>query len=513
MKITYIAFIVVAGSLFGHSSLAYAESWLSKLTPNLKNQRETLWFDELTAQRKARENETKRKQIEQQLNQSVSLDLQNQKILSQPQHCLSQNNLKNEQQIELIDAIERAVCRNPETKSAWVQTRIQAAQFKISKANYYPQVNSTLNYDWSRDDNQVKNRPVLSYDTDLRRYGLGIRANWLLYDFGSRFYQGEEAEKLLAMSLAQHDVALQNMIIKTISTYYQIIQAELKLNNINELVVLAEKNYEIANARYRAGVGIKSDALQMSANLAKAKSDQTKFLGDLKIAKGLLASLMGEPAYQNFKINNRLKIPKELDLKPIEILIQDAEKMHPKFKAAQYNSLAAENKIKAIQRSRYPSVSFNGIYDQQKQTSDSYGSDRQSLQAGVQVNFPLFDGYNRKNQIVVAQENLKLKQLEQERLKLEINAEIWKSYNELNAIHDNIKALTILNQSASEAYEVAQGRYKAGVGNLLEVLNAQNVLSEAKMNYSTLLTEFLVVRYQLLSNMGNLNIWNETQAQ
>ena len=218
MKITYIAFIVVAGSLFGHSSLAYAESWLSKLTPNQKKQRETLWFDELTAQRKARENETKRKQIEQQLNQSVSLDLQNQKMLSQPQHCLSQNSLKNEQPIELIDAIERAVCRNPETKSAWVQTRIQAAQLKISKANYYPQVNSTLNYDWSRDDNQVKDRPVLSYDTDLRRYGLGIRANWLLYDFGSRFYQAEEAEKLLAMSLAQHDVALQNMIIKTIST-------------------------------------------------------------------------------------------------------------------------------------------------------------------------------------------------------------------------------------------------------------------------------------------------------
>ena len=59
---------------------------------------------------------------------------------------------------------------------------------------------------------------------------------------------------------------------------------------------------------------------------------------------------------------------------------------------------------------------------------------------------------------------------------------------------------------------MAQGRYRAGVGNMLEVVNAQNLLTEAKMNYSTVLTEFLVVRYQLLSNMGNLNIWSEAQS-
>ena len=47
---------------------------------------------------------------------------------------------------------------------------------------------------------------------------------------------------------------------------------------------------------------------------------------------------------------------------------------------------------------------------------------------------------------------------------------------------------------------------------MLEVVNAQNLLTEAKMNYSTVLTEFLVVRYQLLSNMGNLNIWSEAQS-
>ena len=514
MKYNQVTLIILSLFVMGQTAPLHAESVFSKLIPNTKKQREKFWLDDLVEKRKEQEKKKEIQNIEQQLNQTVAQDIQKQKVQTQDYQCVSKAQLPINEKLSLIDAVERAVCRYPETRSAWIQTQIQAAQLKIAQSSYYPQVSATLNYDWGRDDYQVDGRPDMSYDTDTRRYGLAVQANWLLYDFGARRYQTEEAQKLLAMSFAQHDVVLQSVIIKTISAYYQIIQVELKLDNIKQLVKLANKNYEIANARYRAGAGIKSDVLQMSANLAKAKSDETKLAGELKIAKGQLASLMGDPAYQNYQINNQLKIPKQLNLKSIEVLMKEAAQLHPRFKAAQYAIEAAQDKIKATQRSKYPSLSFNSSVQHSKQLGESpFGNETQRLQAGVQLNFPVFDGFNRKNQVVVAQENLKLKQLEEERLKLEINAEIWKSYNELNAIHDNIKSLLLLNDSASKAYEVAQGRYKAGVGNMLEVLNAQNLLSESKMNYSTLLTEFLVVRYQLLSNMGNLNITAETRTK
>ena len=513
MKYTGTLLIVSMFCIAGQTSSVYADYSLSKIFKSKVKKREPLWFDVLSNERKEREKKQEIQQIESTLNQTVIQDIAQQRTQVGDIQCLSQSQLNPNDQLSLIHAVERAVCRFPETKSAWVQTRIQAAQLKISKSSYYPQLSTSVNYDWGRDDYQVDGRPDMSYDTDTRRYGLAVQANWLLYDFGARHYQVEEAQKLLAMSLAQQDVVLQSVIIKTISAYYQITQVELKLDNLKQLVTLAEQNHQIANARYKAGAGIKSDVLQMSANLAKAKSDQTKLMGELKIAKGRLASLMGEPAYQNFQINNQLKIPKALNLKSIEDLVKQAEKLHPRFKAAQLGIDAAQDKVKATQRAKYPSLTFNSSYNQSKQLGESpFGNETQRLQAGVQVSIPLFDGFNRKHQVVVAQENLKLKQLEEEQLKLEINAEIWKSYNELHAIHDNIQALQLLNESATQAYAVAQGRYRAGVGNMLEVVNAQNLLTEAKMNYSTVLTEFLVVRYQLLSNMGNLNIWSEAQS-
>jgi len=425
-------------------------------------------------------------------------------------NCLSQPSLKVTQTLELMQAVEKAVCSNPDTNSAWVQTKLQAAQLGVSKASYYPQVSSSVNYDWGKDDYQVIDRSDLSYDTNTRRYGITLQANWLLYDFGTRKAQVNEAEKLLAMSLSQQNEILQEVILKTIIAYYQIIQLELKLENIQQLVVLAKENHNIAQARYQAGAGIKSDELQMSANLAKAQSDLTKLKGDLSVARGNLAVLMGEPAYQDFKINNNLRIPTLLDLKSIQALIDESVQIHPKFKAARYAIEAAQAKVKSTQMAQYPSVSLMSNFNNSKQLGESpFANNSQRIQAGVQISFPIFDGFNNKYQVKAAQENLKLKQLAEEQLKLQNNAEIWKSYNELQAMHENLTALINLNESATKAYEVVQGRYKAGVGNMLEVVNAQNVYIEARLNYSNALTEFLVIRYQLLANIGKLNIWGD----
>lgn len=56
-------------------------------------------------------------------------------------------------------------------------------------------------------------------------------------------------------------LTLQTIILKTITSYYTIVEYEFQKENIKELVQSAEKNYEIANERYKVGVGNKSDQL------------------------------------------------------------------------------------------------------------------------------------------------------------------------------------------------------------------------------------------------------------
>ena len=235
-----------------------------------------------------------------------------------------------------------------------------------------------------------------------------------------------------------------------------------------------------------------------------------KLQGDLKITKGNLAILMGEPAYQNFKVNSQLKIPSILNLKSIEHLIDESIQLNPKLKVAQLAVDAAKDQVKLVKKSNYPTLSLMTSYNNSEQMGQSpFANNTEQIQAGVRLNIPIFDGFKHKNQILLAHENMRLKQGEQASVEQEISAKIWQNYNELEAIHETLKALSVLNDSAEDAYAVAQGRYQAGVGNLLEVINSQNVLIDARMNYSNTLTEFLVVRYQLLASIGSLNVWPE----
>lgn len=427
--------------------------------------------------------------------------------------CLN-SPIKSGQVLDLMEAIERAVCNNPETKSAWIDTKIKAAQVKMTQSQYYPQLNGTVDYTRGKSNTDYKNTEILSYDSKIKRYGVAVQASWLLFDFGSRKQLLKESQNLLAMSFAQDDYVLQAVMMQTIQAYYEVIKLELQQDNLKQLEVFAKKNYDIASARYNAGAGIRSDQLQMHANWVKAKSDLIRLKGDLKVAKGNLSAAMGNMAYQEYNIRtDSIQNVQLMDLKPIQTLLKDASQYNPQLKQSEFAISAAQHKVKSLERARYPSVSFVSNFNKYTQNGEgSYENTSQQMQTGIQLNLPIFDGFSRKYQIVEARQTLQQRYADKEKVEQQLTQEIWKNYNLLEASIDNTNALIVLTKSAQESYSVAQGRYQAGVGNIVELINAQNLLTEANMKYSTALTEYLVIRFQLLSNVGILNVWENQTA-
>ena len=419
--------------------------------------------------------------------------------------------IKSGQTLDLMEAIERSVCNNPETKSAWIDTKIKAAQVKMTQSQYYPQITATADYNRGKRTSEYTSDGI-SYDSKTEKYGVAIQASWLLFDFGSRKHLLKESQNLLAMSFAQDDYILQAVMLQTIEAYYEVIKLELQQDNLKQLEAFAKKNYDIASARYNAGAGIRSDQLQMHANWVKAKSDLIKLKGDLKVAKGNLSAAMGNMAYQEYNIRtDSIENVQLMDLKPIQTLLKDASKYNPQLKQSEYAINAAKHKVKALERSRYPTVSFVSNYDKSTQEGGGiYGtSNEQLVMGGVRLTLPIFDGFNRKNQVNEARHTLQQRYADKEKVEQELTKEVWKNYNLLEASIDNTNALKVLSKSAQESYSVAQGRYQSGVGNIVELINAQNLLTEANMKYSTALTEYLVIRFQLLSNVGILNVWEK----
>jgi len=91
--------------------------------------------------------------------------------------------------ITLARAVERALCANPATRSAWLTARLRAAELGQAYSAYLPGV--SISGSASRNGDRT-------LPNDRSAWQLGLDAQYLLYDFGGRAAQRDAAEALLA---------------------------------------------------------------------------------------------------------------------------------------------------------------------------------------------------------------------------------------------------------------------------------------------------------------------------
>jgi outer membrane protein TolC len=90
-------------------------------------------------------------------------------------------------------------------------------------------------------------------------------------------------------------------------------------------------------------------------------------------------------------------------------------------------------------------------------------------------------------------------------LRLQISLDVWRAYHDLRTASESISAARTLLNSAEESSRVALGRYKAGVGNILDVLNAQSALADARQQYIQASLNWNIARAVLAQSIGGLD--------
>ena len=79
------------------------------------------------------------------------------------------------------------------------------------------------------------------------------------------------------------------------------------------------------------------------------------------------------------------------------------------------------------------------------------------------------------------------------------------AYQNLRTANESIRAATVLVSSADESSRVALGRYKAGVGNIIDTINAQSALASARQQQIQANLNWNIARATLAQSMGGLD--------
>ena len=123
---------------------------------------------------------------------------------------------------------------------------------------------------------------------------------------------------------------------------------------------------------------------------------------------------------------------------------------------------------------------------------------------GVTLSIPVFTGFNTTYRVRSAEAQLDAKAALHEQLAKQVSLDVWRSYYALKTSIESVRASADLVASAEASERVATGRYKAGVGGILDLLNAQSALASARQQNIQALYNWRIARAALAQAMGQL---------
>ena len=400
--------------------------------------------------------------------------------------------------LSLADVAEAALCNNPQTHEAYASSRVQAAQVGVAQSAYLPTVidNVASNLNITLPQQTTRSNPYSNLSNN-------IVASYLLYDFGNRDAALENARQLLQAASATQSNVVQIVLLSAIQAYYQVQASTAALEAALEAEHASEESFKAAQARYIAGVSTPADKLQAQTLFAQNTLNRISIEGNLKNAYGTLANVMGLAANQSIKILPSAAVETGNNIEQnIQALIEQASSRRPDLIASEAQLKAAQASIEVSKSAAKPIVSV-GISNGFQAGNSLASSDNSSL--GVTVSIPIFSGYAPTYRIRAAEANFDVRAAQRDKLRLQISLDVWRAYQNLHTANESINAAVILVSSAEESSRVAMGRYKAGVGNILDSINAQSALASAHQQQIQATLNWNIARATLAQAIGSLD--------
>lgn len=413
----------------------------------------------------------------------------------------------------LVDVIEQALCHNPETRQAWANARQQASQLGMAESAFLPSLSFSMPISVSKNTagGGISNGvPVQGGGggTDYRdvntRIAPTLGLNYLLLDFGGRAARVEAARQALEAANWTHAATLQTVLFGAIQAYYQLFAANASLEAAEATEQSTGRALEVAAYRYQIGAAALGDKLQAQTTHAQAKVTRQTAAGNAQTALGALATVMGLKPHASLRFAPpSLSGPDEEREKDVQELIALAKTSRPDLAAAEAQVKASEAGILQARAGSLPTLSLVGNYTYFETLGVSTVS---SWALGFQVAMPLFTGFNNTYQIKSAEEQVEAQAANRDKLEQSIAQDVWRAYYTLGATRENLKNTQELLDSALQSEKVALGRYEEGVGNIVELLNTEASLANARFQYVQAHYNWRIGKAQLAQALGRLDM-------
>ncbi len=380
-------------------------------------------------------------------------------------------------------ALQEALTRNPQVVAA--QQAVVAAQenVTVARAGFAPTVNANGQgaYGTSSSTTFTSGGTPQPLQNVTGTGSLSISGNAPLYDSGKTQAAVSAADAALASARASLRQTTQDTALSVATAYFGVLQAE-RLTTVREaLLASAQAQLALTQGRVRAGVAAQSDVITVQAQVAQAQVDLLSAQAQIGTSKAMLLAAIGLDAAA-----------------PVEVQIPAAPTLTVSVAADAAMQAAAANRPEVI-KAQAGVASGQASLDQARiaaglQLNVGVGATYVPLSTSASLNnsvsygvtgtlsFPLFDAGKGQAGIASAQASLHAAQAQPDAAVLTVRQNAYQAY--LTAVQDaaQVTATQAAQAAADEALRVAEGRYRAGVGTIVDVITARAAAAQADVN-------------------------------
>lgn len=397
-------------------------------------------------------------------------------------------------ELTLKDAAQEAVLRNPEVLSRWHAFKAASENVAVIRGGYLPNVDLTAGVAVER-----QKTPVFPSDT-YDRNGVSLVLSQMLFD-------GFATKHELAKFNYFQRVRYNELLDASETTALEATRAYTDVLRYRKLHQLAQENYvrhravfEQIQSRVQAGVGRPVDLEQAGGRLALAESNLLTEATNLHDVSARFQRIVGYlPPEQMAELPSlEAGIPGS-----VALALRTAYAQHPALQAAQENILAAQSDARVRHAAFLPRVDLRARHDVGNNLDGVDGSHTLS-NIELLLNYNLYNGGSDKAAERQYWEQVNVAKDLRDKTCRDVRQTLYIAHNDVKALQEQLNYLEQHQLSTEKARDAYRLQFNIGQRTLLDLLDTENELFEAKRAYQKALHDYQLAMGRTQAGMGSL---------
>lgn len=415
----------------------------------------------------------------------------------------------------LLDAYRQAYANDPTLAQSQAQRLVTAEGVPQARSTLLPQLNASLSLQQRQGSSGTIDTTTggVTVPTSLghaRTRNIGVTLTQTILDF-SKYANLAAAHSQADSQDAQYQAAVQDLMIRVSQAYFNILTAQdaVAYNKAYEQSLARELDQ--ANQRFKVGLSAITDVQDAKAQHDSATAQLITARNQLDDFREALSQITGQPVGTLEVLRDKLPMdpPQPNDQ---ATWVKQALDDNPSVLAQRYNVDAAEHNISAARAGRLPTIDASVNYGksaswyQNGSVPEAFRRDGGSTTIGVTLNVPIFSGGFTQSRV---RQSIYQRDGAQDSLEITRRQIIRNTRNYFRSVLagiSEVEATKAAVTSSGSALKATQAGFEVGTRNIVDVLNSQVELTNARQQYSQARHQFILNKLLLRQASGTITV-------